>query len=159
MQLRDQAIENHKASGFESPLPRSLTETPPPRPPPFQEDDFTDVSVDITANGFDASESFTLERSIADEMIPLADPGMERPVVSLAKITEILPAYSVSAGLAYRSRPQQPSAIVVIPYWPPYQAEVGSAHRSGGHEGPAGRFPLLRCHVSWLIPISESSES
>lgn len=42
----------------------------------------TDVSVDMTANGFDASESFTLDRSIAEEHVPVADPGLDRPVVS-----------------------------------------------------------------------------
>jgi hypothetical protein len=42
----------------------------------------TDVSVDMTANGFDASESFTLDRSMAEDMVPVADPGLERPSVS-----------------------------------------------------------------------------
>ena len=41
----------------------------------------TDVSVDMTANGFDASESFTLDRSIADEVVPVADPGLDRTTV------------------------------------------------------------------------------
>jgi serine/threonine-protein phosphatase 2A regulatory subunit B' len=81
LQLREQAIANHKAGGSTDPLPRSLTDTPPPRPPPFMEDDM-DGSVDMTANGFDASESFTLDRSIADDMVPNADPELERQPVS-----------------------------------------------------------------------------
>jgi serine/threonine-protein phosphatase 2A regulatory subunit B' len=81
MQLREQAIENHKASGSTEPLPRSLTETPPPRPPPYVDEDMADVSVDMTANGFDASESFTLDRSLADDMVPNADPEIDRQPV------------------------------------------------------------------------------
>lgn len=50
----------------------------------------TDVSVDLTANGFDASESFTLDRSIADDVVPLADPGIDRPTVSDAYATQIV---------------------------------------------------------------------
>ena len=81
MQLREQAIANHNASGSTSALPRSITDDPPSRPEPFQDEEMTDVSVDMTANGFDASESFTLDRSIADEMVPVADPGLDRPSV------------------------------------------------------------------------------
>lgn len=43
----------------------------------------TDVSLDMTANGFDASESFTLDRSLAEDVIPLADPGVDRSPVSI----------------------------------------------------------------------------
>jgi serine/threonine-protein phosphatase 2A regulatory subunit B' len=83
MHLREQAIANHKASGSTEPLPKSLTDAPPPRPEPFVEEEFTDVSVDLTANGFDASESFTLDRAIPDEVVPVADPGIDKPVVSV----------------------------------------------------------------------------
>jgi len=79
MQLREQAIANYNASGSTQPMPRSLTEPPSPRPQPYQEEEMADVSVDITANGFDASESFTLDRTMADDMVPVADPGLERP--------------------------------------------------------------------------------
>lgn len=82
MQLREEAIKNHEASGSTEPLPKSLTETPPPRPEPYEEELMTDVSIDMTANGFDASESFTLDRSIADEVVPMADPGIDRAQVS-----------------------------------------------------------------------------
>lgn len=82
LQLREQAIANHRASGSSSTLPKSITDPPPPRPEPFQDEEMTDVSVDMTANGFDASESFTLDRSIADEVVPVADPGIDRPSVS-----------------------------------------------------------------------------
>jgi serine/threonine-protein phosphatase 2A regulatory subunit B' len=81
MQLREQAIANHKASGSTEPLPRSLTETPPPRPPPFHDEDMADVSIDMTANGFDASESFTLDKSVADDIVPNADPEIDRQAV------------------------------------------------------------------------------
>lgn len=37
-----------------------------------------DVSVDMTANGFDPSESFTLDRSIGEEMVPVADPEVDK---------------------------------------------------------------------------------
>jgi len=77
MQLREQAIANHTASGSSQPLPKSISEAPPPRPPPYEEEEMTDVSVDMTANGFDASESFTLDRSMAEDMVPVADPGLE----------------------------------------------------------------------------------
>ncbi len=81
MQLREQAIANHSASGSSSTLPKSITDPPPLRPQPYQDEEMTDVSVDMTANGFDASESFTLDRSIADEVVPVADPGLDRTTV------------------------------------------------------------------------------
>lgn len=86
MKLREEAIKNHQASGSTEPLPRALTETPPPRPEPYEEELMTDVSIDMTANGFDASESFTLDRSIADEVVPMADPGIDRPQVCLIEL-------------------------------------------------------------------------
>lgn len=79
--LRSQAIENYKAAGLPEPMPKSLTDPPPPRPEPFREEDFGDVSIDITANGLDVSESFTLDRAIAEEMVPMADPGVDKPHV------------------------------------------------------------------------------
>lgn len=50
-----------------------------------------DVSIDMTANGFDASESFTLDRSIADEVVPMADPGLDRPQVSQCYVKGVIP--------------------------------------------------------------------
>lgn len=82
MALREQARENHLKSGSTQPLPKALADEPPPRPEPYVEEEMTDVSVDITANGFDASESFTLDRSMADDIVPASDPGLDRPVVS-----------------------------------------------------------------------------
>ncbi|WWC97009.1 hypothetical protein V866_003886 [Kwoniella sp. B9012] len=82
VRLREQAIENHRASGSTQPLPASLTEPLPPRPEPYEDEPMTDVSVDMTANGFDPSESFTLDRSIGEEHVPLADPGVDRAPMS-----------------------------------------------------------------------------
>lgn len=82
MVLREQAKENHLKSGSSQPLPKVLTEDPPPRPEPYQDEDLADVSVDITANGFDASESFTLDRSMADDIVPASDPGLDKIIVS-----------------------------------------------------------------------------
>lgn len=82
MVLREQAKENHLKSGSNQPLPKALTEPPPPRPEPYQDEDLADVSVDITANGFDASESFTLDRSMADDIVPASDPGLDKVIVS-----------------------------------------------------------------------------
>ncbi|TXT10918.1 hypothetical protein VHUM_01669 [Vanrija humicola] len=76
MVLRDQALANYKASGSSQPLPELLRNSPPPRPEPFEDDG--DGSVDLTQNGFDPSESFTLDRSIADDVVPVADPGLEQ---------------------------------------------------------------------------------
>jgi len=61
----------------------------------------TDVSVDMTANGFDASESFTLDRSMAEDMVPVADPGLERPSVSsivCVRADEILVPFTPGIG-------------------------------------------------------------
>ncbi|KAK8861525.1 hypothetical protein IAR55_002347 [Kwoniella newhampshirensis] len=77
IRLRQQAIENHQASGLTSDLPKSLTEPMPPRPEPYEDEPLTDVSVDMTANGFDPSESFTLDRSLQEDMVPMADPGID----------------------------------------------------------------------------------
>lgn len=81
MNLRQQAIENHKASGSTAPLPKHLADDPPPRPEPYVDEGFADVTVDLTANGFDPSESFNIENG-KEESVPLADPGMEQRSVS-----------------------------------------------------------------------------
>ncbi|KAK4687624.1 serine/threonine-protein phosphatase 2A regulatory subunit B', partial [Tremellales sp. Uapishka_1] len=81
-QLREQAIANFQETHPSSPLPASLADSPPPRPQPIEDEGLTDVSVDMTANGFDVSESFTLDRSIQEEVVPLADPGIERALGS-----------------------------------------------------------------------------
>jgi serine/threonine-protein phosphatase 2A regulatory subunit B' len=88
MVLREQAKENHLKSGSSQPLPKALTEAPPPKPEPYQDEDLADVSVDLTANGFDASESFTLDRSMADDVVPASDPGLDKPMVSLPPTEE-----------------------------------------------------------------------
>lgn len=80
--LRERAIANHHASGSAAPLPKSLTTEPPPRPEPYVDEGACDVSVDMIANGFDISESFTMEKSQADEVVPIGDPGMEARTVS-----------------------------------------------------------------------------
>jgi serine/threonine-protein phosphatase 2A regulatory subunit B' len=101
MALREEARKNHEQSGSTEPLPRSLTETPPPRPEPYEEEQMTDVSIDMTANGFDASESFTLDRSMADDVVPNADPGIDRPPVSL--LTRVAVVADLSAIVASQS--------------------------------------------------------
>jgi serine/threonine-protein phosphatase 2A regulatory subunit B' len=80
VRIREIAIANRKASGAEGPLPASLTEPLPERPPPYEDDDLADLSVDLTANGFDPSESFNMEKSLADDVVPVADPGIDKAV-------------------------------------------------------------------------------
>ena len=80
--LREKAIANHRASGSTEPLPKSLTTEPPPRPDAYVDEGACDVSVDMMANGFDISESFTMDKSQADEVVPVADPGIEARTVS-----------------------------------------------------------------------------
>lgn len=59
-------------------MPKSLTEPLPPRPPPFEEEAVGDVSVDqLSMGNIDLSQGFTLDRSVADEMVPVADPDIE----------------------------------------------------------------------------------
>jgi len=81
-QLRKLAIENHASGSSHGPLPVSLTEPLPPRPLPYEEDDMGDVSAEMLQNGtMDASESFNLERSMQEDMVPVADPEIgERPI-------------------------------------------------------------------------------
>jgi serine/threonine-protein phosphatase 2A regulatory subunit B' len=80
MALREQALANYNASGSTQPLPALLRDAPPPRPEPFE--DHGDGTVDLSANGFDPTESFTLDRSMAEEVVPVADPGIDRGVSS-----------------------------------------------------------------------------
>jgi len=80
-QLRDQALANYNASGSTAPLPKSLAEAQPPRPESFDEDTMTELSMDMIANGFEASGSFTLDRSLANEVVPMADPGVDKSSV------------------------------------------------------------------------------
>lgn len=82
LELREQAIANHKASGSTEPLPKSITNEPPPRPESYVDEGACDVSVDMMANGFDISESFTMEKSQSEEVVPVADPGIEARTVS-----------------------------------------------------------------------------
>lgn len=87
LRLREVAIRNH--AGSANPLPASLTDPPPPRPEPFEDEDVGDVSADILnqSGAFEgASETFNLDRSLQEEVVPLADPGMERSAVSLSEI-------------------------------------------------------------------------
>lgn len=91
LQLREQAIQNWETSHPSSPLPERLQEPPPPRPEPYEDEPMMDVSVDMTANGFDPSESFTLDRSIGEEMVPVADPGVDKaPSLSPTSPTQLL---------------------------------------------------------------------
>ena len=76
MQLRDIGIRQCEEKNL--PLPTYLREPPPPPPEPFHDEDVGDVSAEMiqheTAEG---SESFNLERSLADDQVPLADPEVE----------------------------------------------------------------------------------
>ncbi|UOH85063.1 hypothetical protein LQV05_001880 [Cryptococcus neoformans] len=91
LQLREQAIQNWETSHPSSPLPERLQEPLPPRPEPYEDEPMMDVSVDMTANGFDPSESFTLDRSIGEEMVPVADPGVDKaPSLSPTSPTQLL---------------------------------------------------------------------
>lgn len=103
MVLREQALVNYKASGSTQPLPALLRDDPPPRPEPLE--DLGDGSVDITANGFDATASFTLEGSIAEEVVPVADPEIEPRSVS----TEVTATESGLTSTAVLARPHWPS--------------------------------------------------
>ena len=98
MRLREQAIANHSASGSSETLPTWLTNGPPLRPEPYQDEEMTDVSVDMTANGFDASESFTLGRSIPEEHVPMADPGLDRPPSSVGRLLMAASFYKLTLG-------------------------------------------------------------
>ncbi|BEI82081.1 hypothetical protein CcaverHIS002_0212410 [Cutaneotrichosporon cavernicola] len=127
--VREQALANYKASGSTLPLPELLSRSPPPRPEPFEEDG--DGSVDLTANGFDVSESFTLERSIADDIV--ADPGIEQR----SPDSPVLNAAVAPGG----SQPQTPPHMrrkSVLPIDPAVMRDL-EAHRSLDNEGAAAQ--------------------
>lgn len=66
-------------------LPKHLTDDPPPPPEPYVDEGACDVSVDMIANGFDVSESFTtMDKSQAEELVPVADPGSEARAVGIS---------------------------------------------------------------------------
>ncbi|ODO09194.1 hypothetical protein I350_02794 [Cryptococcus amylolentus CBS 6273] len=100
IKLRSQATTNWHQTHPNAPLPASLTEPPPERPEPYEEEPIMDVSVDMTANGFDPSESFTLDRSMAEEHVPLADPGVDRAPMSPASPTQAGPGHPQQGGPA-----------------------------------------------------------
>lgn len=79
LRLREQAIRNWESTHRSLPLPKRLQEPAPPRPEPYEDEPMVDVSVEMTADGFDPGESFTLDRSIGEEMVPVADPEVESP--------------------------------------------------------------------------------
>jgi serine/threonine-protein phosphatase 2A regulatory subunit B' len=84
MRLREIAIQN--AGGYDSPrLPASLREPPPPRPEPYEEsaDDMGEVSAEMLNGTLEGGESFNLERSMAEDVVPVADPGIDRSPVSM----------------------------------------------------------------------------
>ncbi|KAJ9097446.1 Serine/threonine-protein phosphatase 2A 56 kDa regulatory subunit delta isoform [Naganishia adeliensis] len=92
MRLREIAIQN--AGGYDSPrLPASLREPPPPRPEPYEDngDDVGEVSAEMLVNGtLEGGESFNLERSMAEDVVPLADPGLDRsPVMDPAVMRDL----------------------------------------------------------------------
>lgn len=83
LQLRQIAIEQCRSTGC--PVPASLAASPPPRPEPIEDDDLGEVSAEMIHNvTMETSESFNLERSMQDEVVPVADPGLEanKPTVS-----------------------------------------------------------------------------
>jgi serine/threonine-protein phosphatase 2A regulatory subunit B' len=128
--VREQALTNYKASGSTQPLPQLLSQSPPPRPEPFEDDG--DGSVDLTANGFDVSESFTLERSIADDIVPVADPGMEQrspesPVLNAA-----------ASPASQQQTPPHMRRKSVLPIDPAVMRDL-EAHRSLDNEGAAAQ--------------------
>jgi len=146
MALREQARENYLKSGSTLPLPKALADDPPPRPEPYVEEEMTDVSVDITANGFDASESFTLDRSMADDIVPASDPGMDRPVVSDSSSSclsscrlRLQPASPVGLGI---NGPQPPPAGGASPS--SQSPHMRPSSRSGCHARSSGG--MRRCY-------------
>ena len=84
MQLREIGIR--KCEERSLPLPTWLKDPPPPPPEPFHDEDVGEVSAEmIQHETAEASESFNLERSLADDQVPLADPeveGARTPMVS-----------------------------------------------------------------------------
>lgn len=82
MQLREIGIRRCEEQSL--PLPTWLKDPPPPPPEPFHDEDIGEVSAEmIQHETAEASESFNLERSLADDQVPLADPEVEgsRPLM------------------------------------------------------------------------------
>lgn len=87
LRLREQAIQNWESTHPSLPLPERLQEPPPPRPEPYEDEPMVDVSVEMTADGFDPGESFTLDRSIGEEMVPVADPEVDKVLpISVSRV-------------------------------------------------------------------------
>ncbi len=79
--LREVAIANHQ--GDPSTLPASLKEPMPSRPPPFEDEDMGDVSADILNQSaqLDGNESFSMDKAMQEDHVPVADPGLEKAPV------------------------------------------------------------------------------
>lgn len=92
LRLREQAIRNWESTHRSLPLPERLQEPPPPRPEPYEDEPMVDVSVEMTADGFDPGESFTLDRSIGEEMVPVADPEVEKALPMSVSLFPFRPA-------------------------------------------------------------------
>lgn len=89
LRLREQAIQNWESTHPSLPLPERLQEPPPPRPEAYEDEPMVDVSVEMTADGFDPGESFTLDRSIGEEMVPVADPEVEKRPISVSLVLSL----------------------------------------------------------------------
>lgn len=94
----------------------------------------TDVSIDMTANGFDASESFTLDRSIADETVPMADPGIDRVQVShrlgrgrLLQYRAIADCVVACFTCGAWTQPAKPAGRFSISHCPSHAQKIGPA--------------------------------
>lgn len=95
LRLREQAIQNWESTHPSLPLPERLQEPPPPRPEPYEDEPMVDVSVEMTADGFDPGESFTLDRSIGEEMVPVADPEVDKVLpISVSRGFFVLAVFS-----------------------------------------------------------------
>lgn len=89
MRLRELAVHNCQANG--TAVPEALKIDPPARPEPLEDEDLGEVSAEMIQNvTMDGSESFNLERSMQEDVVPLADPGMEKPLVSRRTRTDFV---------------------------------------------------------------------
>lgn len=90
MHLREVATKRCQEQG--TVLPVWLRSDPPPPPEPYVDEDVGDVSADMINQ--EASESFNLDGSMAEEHVPLADPEVERaPLhISLNPLTPTSPS-------------------------------------------------------------------
>lgn len=134
--MREIAIRNREASGATGPLPAALTAPPPEKPLPYEDDDMGDLSVDLTANGFDPSESFNMDKSLADDIVPVADPGIEKAVTVSRFILAsayIQPTKALDIGTGAGSPSSSPSPHVrrksVLPLDPQVMRDL-QAHKS-----------------------------